>query len=374
MTQAPTSQISPFAPRIPLMPSQPISYNAVKIEINDPTVNTPAAGNNQGYYYNIPTQSAYDMPTAPMGQLPSQANQVIPQAQTVSAVPVPPQPQPVAAPVVDTTAPTVIEQAPVPTPAPAPVAPQAASPAPAVQETKPAEPQQSQAPQVDVKSINDKLVSQDLEAQKSAIHQIAEIGQNSPEAATQLLTPEVFNNLNGIIEKDTSTLEGPTKEQIELRQKEMSGTKLTPEETAKAEKLSPMEFAEMNKQISIYTTAVLQKVLRAEVDKEAAKNNIQPLSINELPGSESIAKNLKDNPNPIIREACISALTYVAKPDDNAVLVPLLRTVAKEDKDENVKATAQEMIKKLDPENKFAEKVEAAPAEAKKEPEKTEKK
>ena len=65
-----------------------------------------------------------------------------------------------------------------------------------------------------------------------------------------------------------------------------------------------------------------QKILEFNfINKEMKKNNLPDIAINDIPYiKEGIVNNLKDNPNPTIREACLSALNYIRRPEDKDVL------------------------------------------------------
>ena len=78
------------------------------------------------------------------------------------------------------------------------------------------------------------------------------------------------------------------------------------------------------------------------------KNNLPDVAINDLPFiKEGIVDNLKDNPNPTIREACLSALNYVGRPEDKDVLRTLYEITAKHDASPEVQAVAKDYLAKL---------------------------
>lgn len=205
---------------------------------------------------------------------------------------------------------------------------------------------QEAKPAVNLKPIIGSLKSDDVDEQFNAIQTVAELGQNPKMPSDLLLNEEVFNNLKGIISKDTSQMPGPTKEQQDLRAKKFGGEKLTPEQENLALSLAPQEAAEMNKQFATFTLAIVQKNFRNSVDKEASKQGLEPVRLNEIPEMETIVENIKSNPNPLIREASIGALTYVAKPEDKETVGVILSAAAKDD-DPNVQATAKKAEEKL---------------------------
>lgn len=230
----------------------------------------------------------------------------------------------------------------------------AASPAPkknvppaVVEEAQTELPQaKTEEPKVDIKPIVGSLKSDNLDAQFSAIQQVAELGQNPKMPSDLLVNEEVFKGLTGIITRDTSTLAGPTAEQKTLREKKFSGAQLTPQEDEAAETLAPQEIAEMNKQYATYTLAVVQKNFRESVNKEATKQGLEPVKLNEIPEINTVIENVKSNPNPLIREASISALTYVAKPEDKETLDTIF-SIAANDQDPIVQETAKKAQEKV---------------------------
>ena len=182
---------------------------------------------------------------------------------------------------------------------------------------------------VELNSIIAALASSNPDAQTAAIQKIAEVAQTDPVAARALLNEQTFGQLVSIINADTSKLQGP---------KGKSDPK----------NLSPLEKAEINKQFAVYTLAILQKNFRDEINKEMKKNNLPDIAINDLPFiKEGIVNNLKDNPNPTIREACLSALNYVGRPEDKEVLKVLYDISAKHDSNPAVRTSAQDYLSKL---------------------------
>ncbi len=343
--------------------------NAVKIDINNPQAY--GGMNSQGQANPVApqpaTMSPYNYPYNPMYAMPT-----VPQYMTPGAYPPPPM---IAAPVMPKAAPAPVAMAPVavPTAAPAPVLPPlpavpaptpvapAVIPAPVVAPVvapavaksvatppvvpaaivdapanttvapvAPVSPQpQAESMNADVKGMLEGLKSTNPDAQTAAIQQIAEMAQTNPAAAKSLLNEQVFGQLVNVINADTSKLQGPT-------------GKPDPKN------LSPLEKAEINKQFAVYTLAILQKNFREEINKEMKKNNLPDIAINDLPYiKEGVVNNLKDNPNPTIREACLSALNYVGRPEDKQVLKTLYDISAKHDASPSVKAAAKDYLAKL---------------------------
>ena len=309
------------------------SYNAVKIDIHNPQVNTPNAQQvpsqpiTAPIYGSVPMASVYEMPQQSIYQPQQNLNQP-PNVQEMPSVP-----QPVIV------QPTVNTPPVAPTPPPAPAAaPPVAPPAQPVEVKAP----ESASPQVDLNAFLGKLTNADYDVQASAMESIADLAQNSPAKATELLDVKVIDTLLGIMQNDTSKLAGPSAQQLQIREKIMGGKPVTEAETAEANKITPMEQAERNKQYAIYTVAILQKLYGSEIEK--MNKTVVPLT--ELPGAAGIVEQVKNNPNPMVRASGIDALSYVQRPEYKQDLTTLF-TVAKKDKDVNVQQAATKALEKL---------------------------
>ncbi len=113
--------------------------------------------------------------------------------------------------------------------------------------------------------------------------------------------------------------------------------------------------ADENRITSMWTLAMLQKIFKNELNNEAKKINIPPISMDEVPGIVQVTnlvigdkeKNLPPDPNPEIREAGIAALVNLADPKDpkDVQTMRAILSVAQADKAQNVKATADEAMK-----------------------------
>lgn len=372
------------------VPQQP-KYNAVNIEISNPSVGTQGVAGQQPQQaaYAQPTMPLYNYPQAPVYNYPQAAQQpcymppqmTYPAQAPVAQTPAPavaPLPQeapraPEVAPVVQQqnfNQPVVPQQVPVePTPvvvpqpqiSEAPKAPEAAQPVATPQEApKAAEaakpevvPSEPVTPQVDLNSFIAKLANPDFDAQVSGMEEIAKMVKESPEKATELVDTKVFDALTNIINFDSSKLEGPTAEQVAAREKIMSGKEVTDQEKTLANTISPQEKAERNKSYALFTSAIMQKLYADEVAR--LSNSTVPLT--ELPGAVTIVDQLKDNPNPMVRASAIEALSYLQNPEYKKDLTTVF-TVAKDDKDPNVAEAAKAALDKLN-------QVQAQPEQAK---------
>lgn len=353
------------------MPVPQADYNAVKIAINGATVQAGGA-QQSGYatptmpYYSYPQAQMYDYPQAtqqpyymPLGQAvqqPSNQGQCCvctPCAETASSqtvpnvvpVAVPVMPQAVPAPQIT---PQVMQQnINSPVVAPAPVIPQQQM----TNDTKSDIAEQPQVevkqpdtlqPQIDINEFIASLTNPDFEKQAVAMESIAMMVNEDPKKATELLDERVINSLTNIMNADTKALVGPSKEQMEAREKILAGKKVSPEEEELANTMTPREQAERNKSYALFTTAILEKLFADEVEKISG----QVVPFTELPGANSVVEQMKSNPNPTVRTSALEALSYVQRPEYKADLNTVFAIAAK-DQDKSVQETAKVAIEKL---------------------------
>lgn len=343
---------------------QPQSYNAVKIDVHNPSVIAPGAAQvaqQPGQYaqptmpyYSYPETPVYQYPQAPVQPyyMPAQQPVVIPPQVTEQApqgpvAPVAPEAPKAAQAVATEVAPAAVKvPEPVVTKPEAEKAPQAQVKTPEIETPAPLE------PQVDLNAFISRLANPDYEVQATAMEEIANMVKDNPQKATELLDVKVMDSLNNIINTDSSKLAGPTQEQIAARQKLMKNEQMSDNEKTLATTITPMEQAERNKSYAMFTTAILQKLYSDEVAK--LTNTTVPLT--ELPGAVSIVEQLKNNPNPMVRTSAIEALSYIQQPAYKADLNTLF-TIAKNDQDKGVQEAANAALNKLN-------QMQDAPAEA----------
>ena len=324
MIQAPLATNQGYAPQ-PVTQQPAPEYNAIKINIVDPKVNAPGAQ----------TPSVYNYPQAPVYNYP----------QAQQPVYYPPQPAPqVPAPQVinqqnnGTVPPSVVPE---PTQAQPAAQTEATQPQPAAQ-TEATQPAATTVETLNVPAFTQRISSDNLEDAGKAIEEVADIAQTKPNEAPQLLDTALMEALLGVIGKDSSTLEGPTDKQKELRQQILEGKQLSEADMAEANKITPLEMAERNKQYALFTTSILQNAL---IDEFKKTNNMTP-DIKDLPGMDQIVTTIKDNPNPMLRASALAALAYNARPEYKTVMSEIFE-LSKKDADENVQKVAEEGLAKL---------------------------
>lgn len=356
-------QMQPYMPYMAQQATPAPNYNAVKIDVHNPSVSAPGVGqvamNVPQYaqptmpYYSYPQAQLYDYPQAQtqpyyMPQQPVNYTPVAPAATT----PVVPAPQNVAPEAVQAAPQQVIQQQNINTPAPVVTQQPEATPKVEVEQPVP------MAPQVDLNSFIAKLSNPDYEVQANAMEEIANMVKDEPQKATELLDEKVVNALNTIVNTDSSKLAGPTAEQIAAREKLMKGEKLSEAEQKLATTITPMEQAERNKSYAMFTSSIMQKLYGDEV----AKLTGSTVPLTELPGAVTIVDQLKNNPNPMVRTSAIEALSYIQKPEYKQDLTTVF-TIAKNDQDKNVQEAAAAALAKLDQLPAEAPKAEIKPAD-----------
>ena len=332
------------------------SYNAVKIDIHNPQVNTgsqAAAAPVTAPVYSYPKAPVYDVPKTSVYEPKKTEDKEQPKAKEIPAIPMPVVVKPMEpAPAVVASTDKTVEAPAMPkveTPAPAAVSDAAKVAEPKKVEIK--EPETAK-PKVDLNEFITKLNDKNYDVQANAMEEIANMAQTQPKKATELLDVKVVDTLIGIMNSDSTKLEGPSAKQLEIREKIIQGKKVSDAENAEANKITPMELAERNKQFAIYTVAILQKLYGTEVEK--LSNSVVPMT--ELPGAAAIVEQVKSNPNPMVRASGIDALSYIQRPEYKQDLSTLF-SVAQKDQDSHVQKAATKALEKLSQ--------VAAPAEAK---------
>ncbi len=81
------------------------------------------------------------------------------------------------------------------------------------------EPPKAAAPQLDLNAFLARLANENFDEQANAMESIADLAQNQPQSAKELLDVKVIEALLGIMGKDSSKLAGPSPKQLELREK-----------------------------------------------------------------------------------------------------------------------------------------------------------
>lgn len=325
---------------------QKTDYNAVKIDVHNPSVTTPGS-QPTAPIYNYPQGQIYGYPQGQPVCYPPVAGPVYcPPVQVPAQPPVAEVPQQPVPPVVVTPQP-VPAQEPAQVPAPVvvdqPQAPVAQEPAP-VQQAPEVVPADDVAPQVDLNTFIAKLTNPDFEVQAEGMKDISDLIKKAPEQATDLVDSKVFDALTNIVNFDSSNLEEASEEQKAVRAKvNAGGNDVTEQDKEFANKIvAPKELADRNKSFALFATALLQKVYGDEVAR--LSNSTVPLT--ELPGIMTVVDSIKDNPNPTVRASAIDSLSYIQRPEYKNDLATVF-SIAQNDTDADVAETAKAAMDKL---------------------------
>ena len=214
-------------------------------------------------------------------------------------------------------------------------------------------------PDVDIAKVLDNLENKDFDVQAKQMEEIARIGIKNPEAGKNYIVKDVFSSLIAITKKDSSNLEPPTEKQIDTRKKIIANFvaaeiaksqnkevklpyQLTKEEVEEAEKISPMEQAERNKEYAIYTMAVLAKIYTDEVEKHT--KNVVPFT--DVPGLSAIVDAMRYNQNAGVKIAAMQGLRHIARPEYKDEMAAIF-SIAKNDKDPQVAKAAELTLESL---------------------------
>ena len=216
---------------------------------------------------------------------------------------------------------------------------------------------EQQASNVSPEAFAGRLKTDDLDAQEAALTELAEKFNNPEIDGYVLLDPQISDALVDIINKDTSLLQGPTPDILELRLK--SPTELTPIELEKIAP-TPLEKADENKMYALYTLSYMYDRLNKE--SEDKKGIIFPFK--ELPQVNKIVDVIESNPNPMLRIAGIAALANSKQPEYNDFLAPIFEN-AMNDEDDRVREAAVRAYGslKVGPELYDNQTIEAGPVE-----------
>lgn len=217
-------------------------------------------------------------------------------------------------------------------------------------------------PAVNTEKVIENLESSDYDIQAKQLEEIVSSILKDSKMAIPFITTSVFSKMIDIAEKDTSSLAGPTEEQIEIRKKIITNEivrsqqlaenkkpeeiklpyEITKEEFIKATELSDIELAERNKEYALLTLAALTKAYAEEYEKKTG--NVIPLT--DLPGASSMVEALKKSKNSSVKIAAIEALVYINRAEYKNEISAILK-VAAEDNNKAVAMVASDALKSI---------------------------
>ena len=212
-------------------------------------------------------------------------------------------------------------------------------------------------PNVDIALVTENLASKDKDVQAQQIEEIVRLAVMEPEKAKDYLVSDVFTGLISITQEDATTLTPPSKEQVEARQKLIANIlavekdknainnlpyKMSDEDVAFATALSPMELTERNKEYAITALGALAELFIE--DFHAKEGRVVPIT--DAPGVSAIVNALRQDPDSGVKLAAIDALRHIQRPEYKEELSALF-TLVQTDPNPNVSRTAAKAIAEL---------------------------
>lgn len=209
-------------------------------------------------------------------------------------------------------------------------------------------------PKIDVTLVSENLASTSKDVQAQQIEEIVRTAILDKENAKNYLVSDVFTALINITQEDATKLAGPTKEQIEARQKLIANIiavekdqkaidnlpyKMSDNEMALATDLSPMELVERNKEYAITALGALAELFIE--DFQAKEGRVVPIT--DAPGVSAIVNALRNDPDSGIKLAAIDALRHIQRPEYKEELSALF-TLAQTDSNPHVSRAAAKAL------------------------------
>ena len=212
-------------------------------------------------------------------------------------------------------------------------------------------------PKIDITLVSENLASSDKDIQAQQMEEIVRMALLEPEKAKEYLVSDVFSGLIKITTEDATKLTPPSKEQIESRQKLIANImavekdqkainnlpyKMTDDEVNFATTLSPMELTERNKEYAITTLGALAELFIE--DYQTKEGKIVPIT--DAPGISAIVDALRKDPDSGVKLAAIDALRHIQRPEYNDELSALF-ALAKTDPNPQVSKVAEKALAEL---------------------------
>lgn len=199
-------------------------------------------------------------------------------------------------------------------------------------------------PEVDVQDVVSNLANPNFDTQAKQMEEIARISMMDSQKAIPYVVTEIFSELINIAEKDTSNLNPPTEKQIETRRQIIVNEIVKEQAKAENKDLTEIELPYKLNQKDIENAVVLSTLEEAERNKEYAlytmailakvyveevekqTGNVIPLT--DLPGIATIVDTLRYNNNSGVKIAAVDALRYMNKDEYKEEIISILSIVA----------------------------------------------
>ena len=201
-------------------------------------------------------------------------------------------------------------------------------------------------PSIDIHNVLKNLSSEDFDKQAQQMEEIAKVSMEDPQKAVPYIVKEVFAELIDIVQKDTSNLAKPNEKQIELRKQIIINEIIKEKALMENKDINSVELPFNITDADKKEASILSPLEQAERNKEYGLYTIAILSkiytdevqrhtgnvvpLTELPGISEIVDTLRFNSNPSIRVSAIDALVYLNKPEYNEDIKSVL-SIASQD-------------------------------------------
>ena len=205
-------------------------------------------------------------------------------------------------------------------------------------------------PKIDISKASENLASKDRDVQAKQIEEVVRTALTDPELAKHYLVSDIFTGLIKITEEDVTKLQPPTQKQVEVRQKLIANIiaaerdkksadnlpyKLSEEDINLAINLTPLELAERNKEYAITALSVLAELFIE--DYEEKEGRIVPIT--DAPGVSAIVNALRKDPDSAVKLAALDALRHIQRPEYKEELSALYTMAQTDPNPTSVKAS-----------------------------------
>ena len=205
-------------------------------------------------------------------------------------------------------------------------------------------PPQELKPEINLHEVINNLSNDDFDMQARQMEEIARVSMEDSEKAIPYIVTEVFSELINIVEKDTTSLTPPSEKQIEIRKQIIINEIVKEQAKTKQEDSNKVELPYKIDENDIKIATTLSSLEQAERNKEYAlytmailskvytdevqkqTGNIVPLT--DLPGVSSIVDTLRHSSNSGVKVAAIDALRYINRPEYKEELSAVLALAA----------------------------------------------
>ena len=125
-------------------------------------------------------------------------------------------------------------------------------------------------PDVEIPEVISKLSNSDFDIQAQQMENIARVSMQDPQKAVPYIVTEVFNELTNVVKKDTAELTPPSEKQIELRQQIIVNEIVKEQARSKQQNPDTIELPYQLTEKDIKTASTLSSMEQAERNKEYA--------------------------------------------------------------------------------------------------------